>query len=243
MWLDILNEDNSLTLNLKSIQIFGLTNAAYITALIAIFKKATRKNKLYDKNYFKIDRNYIKTTLNLPLETQLVCDSNLIRLNLLKKKDDNPDIISFDIKLYLSLISEEDFNLIENVKKQMEVNKPKGIKQTQKQRDINALKDSIRCSNYELLTALRDWVDGVYANPKGFLSRRAITLFQDTLNNYTQGDLDLALKLVDIATVNGYRDCQWAIDKYEKSIKSNSNSIRITQQKISTKDSLSDVTF
>ena len=67
----------------------------------------------------------------------------------------------------------------------MKVQKPKGTKESQRQQYINMLKNSIECSNYELLTALRDWVDGVYARPNGFLSKSAIKIFQDTLNSYT----------------------------------------------------------
>ena len=48
------------------------------------------------------------------------------------------------------------------------------------------------------------------------LFKNSIKLFQDTLNNYTQGDLDLALRIVHIATAQSYKDCQWAINVYEK---------------------------
>jgi len=66
------------------------------------------------------------------------------------------------------------------------------------------------------LTAYQDWVDGVYANPKGFLSKSAIQVFQRTIDEYAKGDLDLALKLIEIATVNGYRDANWAINVFKK---------------------------
>ncbi len=99
--------------------------------------------------------------------------------------------------MYLSILNDEDVNLIKDVRKQMKVMHPKGIKQTQRQLQINALKNCIECSNYELLTALREWVDGVYTRPNGFLSKLAIKTFQNTLNNYTKGDLDLALKNLD----------------------------------------------
>ena len=111
---------------------------------------------------------------------------------------------------------------------------------------INELKNSIVCSNYELLTALRDWVDGVYARPGGFLSKSSIKLFQDTLNNYTQGDLDLALAVVRVATIQGYRDCTWAINLYESNkakANSNINKVRTTEQNVATEDDLGDVVF
>ena len=247
MLLDIFDNDNSISINYRTIQIFGLHTAVYLTELINIYKKATRKNKLIDNEYFKVDRKYIYNILSLTDEEQIVCDLNLIKTSILKKSNDNPDILKLDMKLYLSLLSSDDVKLYDNIKKQMKIQKPKGIKESQRQHMISSLKDSIECSNYELLTALRGWVDGVYSRPTGFLSKSAIKIFQDTLNNYTKGDLDLALRIVQIATVQGYRDCQWAINMLENSEKrkqvTDRTQIRITKQEVASKDDLSETVF
>lgn len=245
MLLDIFNEDNNIVINYKAISLFGLNTAAYFTLLISIYKKAVRKNKL-DNDYFNLDRNYVRKLLKLSEEEQLICDHNLMMLSILKKSSEDPNKIKLDLNLYLSTIASEDVKLIEDVRKQMKVLHPKTVKQSQRQIQINTLKNCIECSNYELLTALRDWVDGVYARPNGFLSKAAIKVFQDTLNNYTKGDLDLALRLVQIATVQGYRDCQWAINLYERDSKAkvvvNSN-VRVTEQETAEKQDLSDQIF
>lgn len=245
MLLDIFNEDNNIVINYKAISLFGLNTAAYFTLLISIYKKAVRKNKL-DNDYFNLDRNYVRKLLGLSEEEQLICDHNLMMLSILKKSLEDPNKIKLDLNLYLSTIASEDVKLIEDVRKQMKVLHPRNIKQSQRQIQINALKNSIECSNYELLTALRDWVDGVYARPNGFLSKASIKVFQDTLNNYTQGDLDLALRLVQIATVQGYRDCQWAINLYERDNKAKlptNNNVRVTEQVVANKQDLSDQIF
>ena len=104
-------------------------------------------------------------------EEQLICDHNLMMLSILKKSPEDPNKIKLDLNLYLSTIASEDVKLIEDVRKQMKVLHPKNVKQSQRQIQINTLKNCIECSNYELLTALRDWVDGVYARPNGFLSK------------------------------------------------------------------------
>ena len=215
--------------------------------MINIYKKATRKNKLVEDGYFKVDRKYVNNVLCLTPEEQIICDLNLIKTSVLKKSSDNPDILKIDIKLYLSLLCSEDMKLYDDVKKQMKVQKPKGTKESQRQQYINVLKNSIECSNYELLTALRGWVEGVYARPNGFLSKSSIKIFQDTLNSYTKGDLDLALRVVQIATVQGYRDCQWAINMLEDSEKrkkkQNNSQIRVTEQEVADKKQLSDIVF
>ena len=248
MLLDIFYEDNNIIINRKSIKLFGISTAAYFSVLINIYKKAYRKNKI-ENDYFKVDRNYIQELLEMPVEEQLINDSNLMKTSVLKKDSEDPNKIKIDLNLYLSLLNDEDINLIKDVKKQMKVTKPKGLKQSQRQIQINVLKNCISCSNYELLTALRDWVAGVYARPNGFLSKTAIKVFQDTLNNYTQGDLDLALKIVQIASIQGYRNCDWAINEYErgKNIKqknfANNNNIRITTQEVAKEEDLSNKIF
>ena len=247
MLLDVFDNDNSISVNYRTIQIFGLPTAVYLTELINIYKKATRKNKLVEDGYFKVDRKYVNNVLGLTPEEQIICDLNLIKTSVLKKSSDNPDILKIDIKLYLSLLCSEDMKLYDDVKKQMKVQKPKGTKESQRQQYINVLKNSIECSNYELLTELRDWVEGVYARPNGFLSKSSIKIFQDTLNSYTKGDLDLALRVVQIATVQGYRDCQWAINMLEDSEKrkkkQNNSQIRVTEQEVADKKQLSDIVF
>ena len=246
MLLDIFNEGNSVTVNYKAIQLFGLQTATYLTELLTIYGKATKKGKLVDDNYFKVNRSFISDLLSLSSEEQLVCDANLAKTGLLKKHSDDPDVVKLDLQMYLSLIANDDVKLIENVKKEMSIKRPKGVKQSQRQQWINTLKDSVQCSNYELLTALRDWVDGVLARPNGFLSKSAIKIFQDTLNNYTKGDLDLALRIVQIATVQGYKNCEWAISIFEdseKRKKKNQAGVRVTQQEVATQEDLSNKIF
>ena len=245
MLLDIFDEDNSIIINCKAIKVFGLSTAAYFSTLIRIYKKAYKKKKLED-NYFKVDREYIQSLLEMPIEEQLICDANLIKISVLNKSTDDPNKIKLDLNMYLSILNDEDVILIKDVRKQMKVMHPKGIKQSQRQLQINALKNCIECSNYELLTALREWVDGVYARPNGFLSKLAIKTFQNNLNNYTKGDLDLALKIVQIAAIQGYRDCNWAINDYERSLKfknENRSNLRITKQEVAKKEDLGDMIF
>ena len=247
MLLDIFYEDNNLIINCKSIKLFGISTAAYFSVLISIYKKAYRKNKM-ENGYFKVNREYIQELLDMPIEEQLINDSNLMKTSIINKSPEDPNKIKIDLNMYVSLLNDEDIKLIKDVRKQMKVTRPKGVKKSQRQLQINALKNCIECSNYELLTALRDWVDGVYANPNGFLSKLAIKTFQDTLNNYTKGDLDLALKIVQIASIQGYRNCDWAINEYERSknIKQRNflnNNIRVTEQEVAKEEDLSNQIF
>lgn len=237
MLVDLLLNDNYIVINIKVAQIFGLDGAVYISQLINIYHKALKKNKV-ENNYFKVDRKYISEKTTLCLNDQLVVDQNLIKLNVLTKHSDDPNIIKLDENLLLSIINSDDNKLLEGIQLKAKIKSPKGVKESQRQIIINNLKNSIICSNYELLTALRDWVDAIYSKPTGYLSKTAINTFQTTLNNYTQGDLDLALKIVQIASIQGYKDCQWAINAYEKDKTFNSTRIRTTVQKTASVDTV-----
>lgn len=251
MLTDILNSDNYITINAKLARIIGLSAAVYCDELVKIFNKATDKNKLIDSEYFKVDRKYVAFKTTLSIEEQLKIDLNLSKIGIIKKHSEDPDIIKIDLSILGSIIISEDLKTLEDISKKVKINSPKGIRESQRQHTIRELKDSIECSNYELLTALREWVDSIYSKPAGYLSKYVIQTFQNVLNNYTQGDLDLALTIVKIATIQGYKDCQWAINLYEKDMKikkqqevfANTRLPRITEQKTADKVGLGDDVF
>lgn len=244
MLVELLNSDNHITFNVKTAQIFGLTTAVYLSELFSIYNKAIKKNKLVDDNYFKLDRKYMFIRTSISIEEQLRIDEKMMIVGIIGKHQTNPDIIKLDTKLYASILVNEDIELIEDLKSRFsDAGKKKTKKETKAEAIANNLKNSISCSDYELATALREWIDAIFSNPKGgFLSKTAVSEFQETLYNYTKGDLDLALRIVKIATIQGYRDCQWAINVYEKDerIKKSieEKAPRVTTQKRATVDTL-----
>lgn len=156
MLIDLLNSANYLMVNIDAIQIFGLNTAVYCSELLNIYKKAVVKKKLIDEVYFKVDRDYIKKQTSLSIEDQIKCDLNLIKVNIIKAKKDNPDIILFDVETFASILSCEDVKILKNVSQKVKIENPKSAKATQRARIIVNLKESIQCKTYELLVALRD---------------------------------------------------------------------------------------
>ena len=65
MLIDILNSSNYISVNRDAIRIFGLNTAVYCSELLTIYKKAITKKKLYDDNYFKVDRSYIEKQISI----------------------------------------------------------------------------------------------------------------------------------------------------------------------------------
>lgn len=246
MLIELLNSNNYISFNIKTAQIFGLNTAVYLSELFKIYEKAMNKNKLIDDNYFKLDRKYVFIRTTVSSEEQIRIDEKMNVIGIIKKHQTNPDILKLDTKLYASIITSEDVELLEDLSERFNTTpkkEKKSLKETKTEKIVENLKNSISCSDYELLTALRAWVDSIYANPKGnYLSKESIKLFQETLYSYTKGDLDLALRLVKIATIQGYKDCSWAISVYEKDEKIRKSienkAPRVTVQKRATTDTL-----
>lgn len=218
MLLDLLSSDNYICYNIRVAQLMGLHTAVYLSELININRKAITKDKI-DNQCFTVNRQYIENRTTLTIEEQLVLDKKLEEVGILTKKLDAQDEVYIDVNALTNMIAAGDAKLLERVTRLTKL-KPVGDakvgRMTQKQRDIEACKSSISTNSGELRDALEGWVEGVFARPNGFLSKRAVTIFQNELYAYTNGDLDLALKIVDIATIGGYRNFEWAKNEFEK---------------------------
>ena len=227
MLLDLLSTDNLANYNVKIAQVMGLHTAIYVNELINISNKAIKKKKLVSDKYFLLNREYITKRTTLSLEEQLAIDNKLEKVFVLQKPTNDIDHIYLDIEKLAEIISSDDSDYLNKVKKKTEVKTAAlpGMKQTLTQRQAEEFKNSINITHPELKEAYDGWVDGVLANPKGFLSKRAIKIFIDTVDSFADGYLDVALTIINIATVNGYRDATWAINKYNEENKKN-NAVR-----------------
>ena len=217
MLLDLLSPENYVSYNVKIAQTMGLHAAIYLSELININRKAINKQKI-DDHCFTINRQYIENRTTITTEEQLKLDKQLQDVGVLGKKADSPNEVYIDVNALTNMIAAGDAKLLDKVTrltKLKDIGSAKVGKMTQKQLDIEKCKTAISTTNAELQEALCGWVEGVFMRPNGFLSKRAVTIFQNELYAYTNGDLDLALKLVDIATVGGYRDFQWAKNDFE----------------------------
>lgn len=217
MLLDLLDTSNSIIVNLDMIKCLGLTTAVYCSELISIYNKANRKHKLVNNAYFKVDRKYVENITGINIEDQLSIDNKLIKLDILKlSSDETTDILTLDIDLLTRLVTSEDETTINNIKKAASKKSRSEQTKAKKQVIINNLKATITIANEELKTALDGWVDALYAKPNGFLTKAMVQTFQHDLNSFTKGDLDVALDVIKIATSQGYSNCQWAIDSYNR---------------------------
>lgn len=229
MLIDLLSSENYITFSIPMTKVFGLEGAVYCSELINIYKKATAKNKLVDKEYIKIDRNYIFNRTTIDIETQLKYDINWAKIGLLEKSKESDDVIKLDLNLLVSMFTGTDVTTLNNLAKKAQIKSPKGIKEAKRTVLCTSLKNNIICSNDELLKSLRDWIDCIFQLPDSYLTKKQVEVFQKTLDSYTNGDLDIALEIVNIAIAHGWKDCSWAINSYEKSKQIHSISVQNKQ--------------
>ena len=126
-----------------------------------------------------------------------------------------PNQLTLNITMLTTMLMEDNERLRSTVD---EVNRviSKAPKRDKRQSIFDNLKRSLDCSNDELKVALCNWIDGVAANPRGFLTKAAVNIFREKVDAFAQHNLDVALGVIQIATVHGYADATWAINEYKR---------------------------
>lgn len=216
MLVDLLSMDNYVNFNIKLAEILGLHPAIYISELLNINEKAVRKEKVAN-NCFKVVRSYITKRTTLSVQEQKEIDSLLVSIGVLKVNSESSDLLTLDLTMLTSLVSAEPTD-VEKLKKLVNTNKPK--RRTKAQVIVDQLKTLVVAENEELRQAYFDWIDAVHAK-QGWMSAKSVTVGQKTIDAYCNHNLDMALHLLEIASIGGYRDIQWAINTYEKDYKLN----------------------
>ena len=205
MLIDLLSMSNYVSYNVKLANILGLNTAIYISELLNIKDKAMHKNKVRGE-YFTVDRKYIQERTTLDEPTQLALEENLLSLGILEKTQGNDNDLSLNVTALTSILMSQDETLLKDISKIVKAkSSPKRTKS-----QVN-----IVTTNEELREAYSEWIDSVYAK-EGWMSKKAVVSAQAVVDEFSQHDLDIALKVVDIAAINGYRDMSWAVNTYKK---------------------------
>jgi len=227
--IDLLSPANYIMINRNAINTLGLNTAVYCSELLTIYKKVVTKKKFVNEdNYFQIDRIYIKTQTTLNEEDQLKCDLILEKVGIIKRDTDNVNIIYFDVEAFSSLLACEDIKILNTIKNTAKV---KVSKKDKEESMLQKVKEAIITPDYDIMMALRDWIDSMYT--KRPVNRTQLALFQKTLNDYCKGDKQKTIEIINIASIRQYIDCSWAIKVYEDSLTKpvsniNSNNTRVT---------------
>lgn len=212
MLLNLLASSNLISFNIFVAKFTNIETAVYLSELLNIQEKAFRKNKIKE-GFFKADKKYIEERTTLDSCAQKNCCNTLKTLKILEINEE--DAIKIDLNILCSLISNE---MISDAK-EIKLCLPKK-KSTKSEIIKEELKSLIKTSNNELRDSYMDWIDSVYAK-QGWMSRKSVTCGEILIDSYADHNLDLALNIINIAALNGYRDIQWAINKYEEESRKN----------------------
>ena len=207
MYLDLFDE---LKLNKRLVKIAGFEVAAYWSELQSILKQVVKKQTMDEKGFFPLDRNYVERETTLTVSKQLKAEETLIKLGVFLRDPEDPNKISIAVNGLVSLITDEDTTKLKKGGKTSadeKAAKISGMKAT--------MKKAILETDPEIRSAYERWVDGMIDAANCRFTKAVVQLFEKTVSEYSTNKA-IRLKIIEIATVNSYRDATWAINKLDK---------------------------
>ena len=233
MYIDLFNE---LRLNKKLLRIAGFEVAAYWAELQSILKQVVTKHTADEQGFFILDREYVQRETTLTIPKQLKCDEQLMSVGVLLKDPANPNRLAVSVSSMMEYITDEEITKL--AKKTIKAStastkeaKVAGMKAT--------MKKAILETDPNVRAAYERWVDGMIDAANCRFTKAVVQLFEETITKHTS-DPALRIKIIEIATINSYKDAQWAINKLSN--KNTGVTGFSTEQKIATSVS-SDVFF
>lgn len=238
MYLDLFDE---LRLNKRLCKIAGFEVAAYWAELQSILKQVVKKQTADEFGYFILDRDYVERETTLTITKQLKCEEKLVTMGVVSKDPDNPNKLSISVSNMIEIITDEDTKNLRKstkaTKEEAKAAKLEGIKQN--------MKRALTETDPDLRKAYELWIDGMIDAANCKFTKAVVQLFEKTVTEFSTNKAD-RLKVIEIATVNSYRDATWAINRVcgmpSKTGRYSTPAIKLPEQKICTAVS-DEVTF
>jgi hypothetical protein len=214
-FLNVLNPGNYGTFNITFARIVGLETSAYCFALLSIYDKAKRKNKLIDTDYIKVDRKYIEQRTALSTDKQLEIDAQCEILNLIIKSKSSDNILKINVELIVRLIEGKDVQLAESAIYAKPLNK-RDSRELKKAALVQRIKSDIVCDDPEIMIALQRYVDSAadLEPRKGVLSYEGFQIFQEEVTKFAKGNKNILIDIINTGATHKALDGRWAIRKY-----------------------------
>ena len=227
MYLDLFDE---LRLNKRLVKLTNFEVAAYWAELQSILKQVVKKGTADEKGFFTLDRDFMERETTLNLSKQLKCDDKLIAMGVVLKDPDNPNRLAISVENMIEIITDEDTKKLRKSSKTTKADekaaKIAGIKAT--------MKRAIFTQDPELRLAYERWVDGMVDAQNCRFTKAVVQLFEKTVTQFTS-DKKTQLHIIEIATINSYRDATWAINKLTNPSNFKTNvATKLPEQKICT---------
>ena len=212
MYLDLFDE---LRLNKRLIKLTSFEVAAYWAELQSILKQVVKKRTADEHGFFTLDREYVERETTLTIAKQLKCEDKLVAMGVLAKDPENPNRITISVNNMIEIITDEDTKKLKKSgtkanKEEAKAAKIEGMKETMKRFIIE--------QDEELRAAYCRWIEGMIDAANCRFTKAVVQVFEQTVTDYTP-DKNKRLKIIEIATINSYRDANWAISRLSSSFR------------------------
>jgi hypothetical protein len=221
LYLDLFDE---LKLNKRLVKIAGFEVAAYWAELQNILKQVVKKQTADEKGFFILDREYVERETTLTISKQLKAEETLIKLGVLLRDIEDPNRIAIAVNGMVAVITDEDTTKLKKGGKTSADEKEakiSGMKAT--------MKRAILETDLEIRSAYERWIDGMIDAANCRFTKAVVQVFEKTVTEYTDNKT-LRLKIIEIATVNSYKDATWAINKLDSPFKKPGTFIGVPQK-------------
>lgn len=221
MYLDLFDD---LKLNKRLVKIAGFEVAAYWSELQSILKQVVKKQTMDEKGFFPLDRNYVERETTLTVSKQLKAEEKLIELGVFLRDPEDPNKISIAVNGMVAIITDEDTTKLKKTGKtsaDAKEAKISGIKANMKRAIVE--------TDPEVRAAYERWVEGMVDAANCRFTKAVVQLFEKTVTEYSTNKA-IRLKIIEIATVNSYKDATWAINRISGSPKAPGTFIGVAQK-------------
>lgn len=164
--------------------------------------------------YFCVDRNYVQSITTFDVSEQIEIETLLINLGILRKQEnEESNALFLDVSMLTSIMMSENETLVSDIQK-VTAATTKSKKKTKTEAIKDEMKSFVIATNQELREAYFDWIDSVFAK-QGWMSKKSVVSAQQVIDEFSNRNLDVALKVIEIASISGYRDMTWAVNTYK----------------------------
>lgn len=232
MLIDLMSPYKNQTFNIKLAHIVGLNTAVYWGELMNIYARVIDKKleeTIQNDGYFELDREYITKRTTLSIEEQLVCDKALLQAGVIGYNGKDVNQIRIDLEKMKEIILEDDPKELSKLQKTLKV-KTMDAASARRVGSAQAMKNLIVESDPDLFEAYCVWVDTIVMDKKDFLNKTILETFIRTIREYTDSKA-IQLKIIEAATISGWKNASWAIDSVRKNSGSNGTRIGVTQKR------------
>lgn len=214
MYIDLLSKESHLMVNKKLIRVIGLSNAAYLAAIVEIMSAVLKKQTYNEEGFWPVDREYVEQCTGLTAKEQRVCDEALNKLAIIYSDKTNKDLICVDLQKLLPVIVDDTKCTLQTISKATKIDKETKSR-NKKEAQIENM--CMHCDDKEPDENLRElyhaWVRSVYT--KNYLTHAVIDIFIADINAFTE-DPVIKADVLRYAVSTGYKTASWVLGAYKR---------------------------